>query len=137
MNIILPLLFTSAHNAQRERAAAHHQETPTPELYPPNIVEPHKLSPKISIREHLRLWQEQHSADKVETTSALSEPRDPKGVPNLLTRIDAEDTIIDPIQNEHDNDPFPEAEMGPDGVVDFEPIRSYMSRGDLVELSLV
>ncbi|KAI9880775.1 MAG: hypothetical protein M1830_000211 [Pleopsidium flavum] len=111
------------------------QQSITPEDFPASLIPPRGAGPKVSIREHLRLWQEQQKEEKVEPVSALLDLGNPGGVQNVFTRPAEEDTLVDTVDDEHNEGLMSDANLGQDGVMEFDSERPFLTCGDLVELS--
>jgi len=102
-----------------------------------NLIPPREAGPNVSIREHLRLWREQHEEEKLDSVSALLDLGNPGDVQNMLTRPAESDIIVDTIDDEHNDGLMSDAQLGQDGVMEFDSDRPFLRCGDLVELSLV
>jgi hypothetical protein len=61
----------------------------------------------------------------------------PGDVQNMLTRPAESDIIVDTIDDEHNDGLMSDAQLGQDGVMEFDSDRPFLRCGDLVELSLV
>lgn len=68
---------------------------------------------------------------------SISNHGKPGGVENMLTRPADSDTMLDTMDNEENEGPWPEASMDHDGVTEIDSDMSFLRCGDLVELSSV
>lgn len=68
---------------------------------------------------------------------SISDHGKPGGVENMLTRPADSDTMLDTMDNEEAEGPWPEASIDQDGVTEFDSDMPFLRCGDLVELSSV
>ncbi len=102
-----------------------------------NLLPRFEVGSKTLIREHLRLWQEQNQEEETDAPLSISDHGKPGGVENMLTRPADSDTMLDTMDNEENEGPWPEASMDHDGVTEFDSEMPFLRCGDLVELSSV
>ncbi len=92
----------------------------------------------MNIREHLKLWQEQHKDEEQEKVSEILDRRQPGTVQNVITRPAQGDVPVDTLNNEESDGLWPEANLGDDGVTEFDNDEGpFMQCGDMVEITLV